>query len=107
MIQPQIVSAITAKWIQSQIVSSITAKWILNLNQTKFLKRLGVDQNFLGSLSVVDEQLVPKVGMTFKSLEDAVKFYKDYAKATGLLYPVKPLSCCISGASKFQPISRT
>ncbi|XP_057729976.1 protein FAR-RED IMPAIRED RESPONSE 1-like [Arachis stenosperma] len=32
-------------------------------------------------LSVVDEQLVPKVGMTFKTLEDAAKFYKDYAKA--------------------------
>ncbi|QHN93768.1 ATP-dependent zinc metalloprotease FTSH 11/mitochondrial [Arachis hypogaea] len=59
------------------------------------------------SLSVVDEQLVPKVGMTFKNLEDAAKFYKDYAKTAGLLYPVKPLSCCISGASKFQPISRT
>ncbi|RYR14690.1 hypothetical protein Ahy_B04g071357 [Arachis hypogaea] len=34
-------------------------------------------------LSVVDEQLVPKVGMTFKTLEDAAKFYKDYAKAAG------------------------
>ncbi|KAL4293954.1 hypothetical protein AHAS_Ahas18G0179700 [Arachis hypogaea] len=45
--------------------------------------------------------------MTFKNLEDAAKFYKDYAKAADLLYPVKPLSCCISGASKFQPISRT
>ncbi|QHO37637.1 uncharacterized protein DS421_4g113210 [Arachis hypogaea] len=33
------------------------------------------------SLSVVDEQLVPKVGMTFKNLEDAAKFYKDYTKA--------------------------
>ncbi|RYQ91473.1 hypothetical protein Ahy_B09g097366 [Arachis hypogaea] len=32
-------------------------------------------------LSVVDEQLIPKVGMTFKTLEDATKFYKDYAKA--------------------------
>ncbi|KAL4374364.1 hypothetical protein AHAS_Ahas05G0174400 [Arachis hypogaea] len=32
-------------------------------------------------LSVVDEQLVPKVGMTFKNLEDAAKLYKDYAKA--------------------------
>ncbi|KAL4357308.1 hypothetical protein AHAS_Ahas09G0173700 [Arachis hypogaea] len=58
-------------------------------------------------LSVVDEQLVPKVGMTFKNLEDAAKFYKDYAKGACLLYPVKLLSCCISGASKFQPISRT
>ncbi|RYQ85608.1 hypothetical protein Ahy_B10g105174 isoform A [Arachis hypogaea] len=32
-------------------------------------------------LSVVGEQLVPKVGMTFKTLEDVAKFYKDYAKA--------------------------
>ncbi|RYR67339.1 hypothetical protein Ahy_A03g013663 [Arachis hypogaea] len=32
-------------------------------------------------LSIVDDQLVPKVGMTFKTLEDAAKFYKDYAKA--------------------------
>ncbi|XP_057734545.1 protein FAR1-RELATED SEQUENCE 5-like [Arachis stenosperma] len=29
----------------------------------------------------VDEQLVPKVGMTFNTLEDAAKFYKDYLKA--------------------------
>ncbi|QHO38680.1 Protein FAR1-RELATED SEQUENCE [Arachis hypogaea] len=35
------------------------------------------------ALSVVDDQFVPKVGMTFKTLEDAAKFYKDYAKATG------------------------
>ncbi|RYR38246.1 hypothetical protein Ahy_A09g043222 [Arachis hypogaea] len=35
----------------------------------------------LEPLSVVDEQLVPKVGMTFKILEDAAKFYNDYAKA--------------------------
>ncbi|RYR58452.1 hypothetical protein Ahy_A05g024235 [Arachis hypogaea] len=32
-------------------------------------------------LSVVDEKLVPKVGMTFKNLEDAAKFYNDYVKA--------------------------
>ncbi|RYR51913.1 hypothetical protein Ahy_A06g026858 [Arachis hypogaea] len=28
-------------------------------------------------------ELVPKVGITFKNLEDAAKFYKDYAKAAG------------------------
>ncbi|RYR31474.1 hypothetical protein Ahy_B01g056270 [Arachis hypogaea] len=28
----------------------------------------------------VDEQHVPKVGMTFKTLEKAGKFYKDYSK---------------------------
>ncbi|RYR52019.1 hypothetical protein Ahy_A06g026947 [Arachis hypogaea] len=34
-------------------------------------------------LSVVDDELVPKVGMTFTTLEDAGKFYRDYAKAAG------------------------
>ncbi|RYR29518.1 hypothetical protein Ahy_B01g053932 [Arachis hypogaea] len=32
------------------------------------------------SRCVVDEQFVPKVGMTFKTLEEAGKFYKDYSK---------------------------
>ncbi|RYR28284.1 hypothetical protein Ahy_B01g052402 [Arachis hypogaea] len=36
-----------------------------------------------GPLSVVDDQFVPKVGMTFTTLEDARKFYKNYAKAAG------------------------
>ncbi|RYQ96912.1 hypothetical protein Ahy_B08g092838 [Arachis hypogaea] len=30
----------------------------------------------------VDDQFVPKVGMTFKTLDDAAKFYKDYSKIT-------------------------
>ncbi|RYR09871.1 hypothetical protein Ahy_B05g078294 [Arachis hypogaea] len=34
-----------------------------------------------GPLSLVDDQFVPKVGMTFTTLEDAKKFYKNYAKA--------------------------
>ncbi|RYR48775.1 hypothetical protein Ahy_A07g034848 [Arachis hypogaea] len=34
-------------------------------------------------LCVVDDQFVPKVGMTFTTLEDAGKFYRDYAKAAG------------------------
>ncbi|QHN82053.1 Transposon protein [Arachis hypogaea] len=34
-------------------------------------------------LSVVDDQFVPKVGMTFATLEDAGKFYRNYAKAAG------------------------
>ncbi|RYR24671.1 hypothetical protein Ahy_B02g058186 [Arachis hypogaea] len=34
-------------------------------------------------LSVVDDELVPKVRMTFTTLEDAGKFYRNYAKATG------------------------
>ncbi|RYR14715.1 hypothetical protein Ahy_B04g071392 [Arachis hypogaea] len=36
-----------------------------------------------GPLSVVDDQFVPKVRMTFTTLEDAGKFYRNYAKATG------------------------
>ncbi|RYR43663.1 hypothetical protein Ahy_A08g040059 [Arachis hypogaea] len=34
-------------------------------------------------LSVVDDELIPKVGMTFTTLEDAEKFYRNYAKAAG------------------------
>ncbi|RYR54810.1 hypothetical protein Ahy_A06g030081 [Arachis hypogaea] len=37
----------------------------------------------LEPLSVVDDELVPKVGMTFTTLEDAEKFYRNYAKAAG------------------------
>ncbi|RYR41290.1 hypothetical protein Ahy_A08g037703 [Arachis hypogaea] len=40
-------------------------------------------------LSVVDEQLGPKVGMNFKTLEDAAKFYKDYAKAASFFTRVR------------------
>ncbi|RYR07474.1 hypothetical protein Ahy_B05g074833 [Arachis hypogaea] len=36
-----------------------------------------------GPLSVVDDELVLKVGMTFTTLEDAGKFYRNYAKAAG------------------------
>ncbi|RYQ97049.1 hypothetical protein Ahy_B08g093031 [Arachis hypogaea] len=35
------------------------------------------------SLSVVDDQFVLKVGMTFTTLENAGKFYRNYAKAAG------------------------
>ncbi|RYR62578.1 hypothetical protein Ahy_A04g020277 [Arachis hypogaea] len=34
-------------------------------------------------LSVVDDELVPKVEITFITLEDAGKFYRNYAKAAG------------------------
>ncbi|RYR12214.1 hypothetical protein Ahy_B04g069747 [Arachis hypogaea] len=37
----------------------------------------------LQPLSVVDDQFIPKVGMTFTTLEDAGKFYRNYAKAAG------------------------
>ncbi|QHO12419.1 Transposon protein [Arachis hypogaea] len=35
---------------------------------------------YFAALCVIDDQFVPKVGMTFTTLEDAAKFYKDYAK---------------------------
>ncbi|RYR74367.1 hypothetical protein Ahy_A02g009051 [Arachis hypogaea] len=38
----------------------------------------------LCSLSVVDDQFVLKVGMTFTTLEDAGKFYRNYAKVADL-----------------------
>ncbi|RYR23549.1 hypothetical protein Ahy_B03g068749 isoform B [Arachis hypogaea] len=31
----------------------------------------------------VDDQFIPKDGMTFNTLEDAAKFYKDYSKVAG------------------------
>ncbi|QHO19458.1 Transposon protein [Arachis hypogaea] len=39
----------------------------------------------------VDEQFVPKIRMTFNTLEDAAKFYKDYSKAV-VLHHSHP--CC-------------
>ncbi|RYR18544.1 hypothetical protein Ahy_B03g063176 [Arachis hypogaea] len=38
----------------------------------------------LEPLCVVDDQFIPKVGMTFNTLEDTAKFYKNYAKAADL-----------------------
>ncbi|RYR40100.1 hypothetical protein Ahy_A09g045777 [Arachis hypogaea] len=32
---------------------------------------------------VVDEKFIPKVGMIFKTLEEAEKFYKHYSKLVG------------------------
>ncbi|RYR74081.1 hypothetical protein Ahy_A02g008692 [Arachis hypogaea] len=40
-------------------------------------------------LSVVDDELVPKVGMTFTTLEDAGKFYRNYTKAAGFFTRVR------------------
>ncbi|RYR18029.1 hypothetical protein Ahy_B03g062662 [Arachis hypogaea] len=45
--------------------------------------RLGVFFVFDMPLSVVDDQFVSKVGMTFTTLEDARKFYKNYANVAG------------------------
>ncbi|RYR04512.1 hypothetical protein Ahy_B06g084269 [Arachis hypogaea] len=44
-------------------------------------------------LSVVDDQFVPKVGMTFTTLEDAGKFYRNYAKAADESDSQFKLSC--------------
>ncbi|RYR38344.1 hypothetical protein Ahy_A09g043380 [Arachis hypogaea] len=52
---------------------------LLSVNQ----EYLGVKWESLGSLCDVDEHFVPKVGMNFKTLEDATKFYKNYSKAAG------------------------
>ncbi|RYR19409.1 hypothetical protein Ahy_B03g064178 [Arachis hypogaea] len=43
-------------------------------------------------LSVVDDQFVPKVGMTFTTLEDARKFYRNYAKAAGFSTRVRSIN---------------
>ncbi|QHO33735.1 uncharacterized protein DS421_9g260830 [Arachis hypogaea] len=43
-------------------------------------------------LSAVDDQFVPKVGMTFTTLEDVEKFYRNYAKAAEMLKQHKKLS---------------
>ncbi|RYR19217.1 hypothetical protein Ahy_B03g063925 [Arachis hypogaea] len=73
-----------------KILSATKAKWILKLDPMKFLRHSGVEQEYLGvfqeSLGTfcgVDDQFVPKIGMTFNTLEDAAKFYKDYSKVTG------------------------
>ncbi|RYR45585.1 hypothetical protein Ahy_A07g031414 [Arachis hypogaea] len=44
----------------------------------------------LPPLSVVDDQFVPTVGMTFTTLEDAGKFYRNYAKATSFSTRTNP-----------------
>ncbi|RYR48381.1 hypothetical protein Ahy_A07g034402 [Arachis hypogaea] len=46
-------------------------------------------------LCVVDDQFVPKVRMTFTTLEDAAKFYKDYAKTTEMLKQHMELSMSV------------
>ncbi|RYR21594.1 hypothetical protein Ahy_B03g066901 [Arachis hypogaea] len=42
----------------------------------------GISGKF-GTFCGVDDQFVPKVGITFNILEDAAKFYKDYSKVAG------------------------
>ncbi|RYR35977.1 hypothetical protein Ahy_A10g051051 [Arachis hypogaea] len=43
-------------------------------------------------LSVFDDQFVPNVGMTFTTLEDAGKFYRNYAKAAGFSTRVRSIN---------------
>ncbi|QHO11816.1 Protein FAR1-RELATED SEQUENCE [Arachis hypogaea] len=43
-------------------------------------------------LSVVDDQFVPKVGMTFTTIEDAGKFYRNYAKAADFSTRVRSIN---------------
>ncbi|RYR72438.1 hypothetical protein Ahy_A02g006658 [Arachis hypogaea] len=38
---------------------------------------------------IVNEQFVPKIGMTFKTLEETEKFYKDYSKLVGFSTKIK------------------
>ncbi|RYQ96348.1 hypothetical protein Ahy_B08g092079 [Arachis hypogaea] len=42
-----------------------------------------VTHQFDEASCVVDEKFVPKVGMIFKTLEEAGKFYKHYSKLPG------------------------
>ncbi|RYR78484.1 hypothetical protein Ahy_A01g003306 [Arachis hypogaea] len=72
-------------------------------------------------LSVVDDQFVLKVGMTFTTLEEAEKFYRNYAKAAGFSTRVRStnrkgneiknqlITCSREGKwkSKISPIEKT
>ncbi|RYR02134.1 hypothetical protein Ahy_B06g080964 [Arachis hypogaea] len=42
-----------------------------------------------GTSFVVDEKFVPKVGMIFKTLEEAGKFYKHYSKLAGFFTKIR------------------
>ncbi|RYR39002.1 hypothetical protein Ahy_A09g044387 [Arachis hypogaea] len=44
------------------------------------LKRASLGTVFLQTFCAVDDKFVSKVRMTFNTLEDATKFYKDYSK---------------------------
>ncbi|RYR16477.1 hypothetical protein Ahy_B04g073506 [Arachis hypogaea] len=41
---------------------------------------------------VVDEKFVPKVGMIFKTLEEAAKFYKHYSKLAGFSTKIRNMT---------------
>ncbi|RYQ97678.1 hypothetical protein Ahy_B08g093757 [Arachis hypogaea] len=54
-----------------------------HFNVQVYIRTIWVYFREVWPLCVVDDQFIPKVGMTFNTLEDATKFYKDYAKAAG------------------------
>ncbi|RYR21167.1 hypothetical protein Ahy_B03g066432 [Arachis hypogaea] len=55
---------------------------ISNPEQQYYSDKISEQERRMRPLFVVDGQFVPKVGMTFTTLEDAGKFYRNYAKAT-------------------------
>ncbi|RYR57422.1 hypothetical protein Ahy_A05g023162 [Arachis hypogaea] len=63
--------------LQIQIMDDSTLDYQLNQDEVDF----EFESNEVPKpLCVDDDQFVPKVGMTFNTLKDAAKFYKDYAK---------------------------
>ncbi|MED6188223.1 hypothetical protein PIB30_084041, partial [Stylosanthes scabra] len=46
---------------------------------------------FLGE---VDEEYIPKAGMTFTTLEEAAAFYKEYAKRVGFSTKIRNTNRC-------------
>ncbi|RYR47046.1 hypothetical protein Ahy_A07g032957 [Arachis hypogaea] len=56
--------------------------WTVHSRMQEFLN-LNLYNGHFSSRYVVDEQFVPKVGMTFKTLKEARKFYKYYFKLAG------------------------
>ncbi|RYR02733.1 hypothetical protein Ahy_B06g081545 [Arachis hypogaea] len=59
------------------IMDDLTSDSQLNQSEVDFeIESNEVPETFCA----VDDQFVPKVGMTFKTLDDAAKFYKNYSK---------------------------
>ncbi|MED6150369.1 hypothetical protein PIB30_071632 [Stylosanthes scabra] len=45
-------------------------------------------------LDEVDEEYIPKAGMTFATLEEAAVFYKEYAKRVGFSTKIRNINRC-------------
>ncbi|XP_057728784.1 protein FAR1-RELATED SEQUENCE 5-like [Arachis stenosperma] len=59
----------------------------VNQSEVDFETKSNEIPEIFGCRSVIfgfDDQFVPNVGMTFKTLDDAAKFYKDYSKDVGI-----------------------